>query len=133
MSPGPAYEKLVKRLDVGKQNFLKVWWLSVPLLIVAGLAGVALVGLLVWVWRTYGDRHVSVGTVRSLGIALGFFLLSVAVGPWLVRILRFKRTVGQLGLVTLASLLAALLFKIHLLVFDRLFIRWGRLKQVLGT
>ena len=131
MSKGPGHEKLVKRLDVARQNFLKVWWLSVPLLIVAALLGLGFLGALVWAWRRWGAVDVSLGTVRSLGIGLGFFLLASAVGPWLVRMLRFKRTVGQLGLVTVASLLASVVFKVHLAVFDRWFIKWGRLKQVL--
>jgi hypothetical protein len=131
MNPGPGFERVAKRLDVARQTFLKVWWLSTPLIAVAAILGIVLLGGLVWAWYRWGHVELALGTVREIGIWLLFLLLTLTLGPWLVRIVRFKRTLGQLGLVTAATLLASLAFKIHLAVFDRWFIRWGRLTNVL--
>jgi predicted acylesterase/phospholipase RssA/tetratricopeptide (TPR) repeat protein len=131
MSPGPTFEGLVKRLHTGRLNFFKVWWLSVPLVVVAVLLAAGGLAALVWAWARWGATPINFGTVRSVGISLFFLALALTVTPWIGRCIRFRKTLGQLGFVTLGSLLAAVAFKVHLAVFDRWFLRWGRLEQVL--
>ncbi len=48
----------------------------------------------------------------------------------LIRMIRFRDTFRQAGLVSAATLIACIGFKIHLILFDPLFLKLGRLARL---
>jgi hypothetical protein len=69
--------------------------------------------------------------VGSLGILL-FFLAASMVVPHLVRLIRWKKTFRDVGLRSLVAAVGAVGFKLHLALFDPMFLRLGRLSRLLA-
>jgi predicted acylesterase/phospholipase RssA len=129
LQPGPGFDDLTKQLRIGSFTPGKVWMLWPPL----GVAGVAivlavLVGLVVTWWSYY---HVKLVTVGSLGTLLFFFAVSIIV-PHLVRLIRWKKTFRDVGLRSLFAAVGAVGFKVHLALFDPIFLRLGKLSRLLA-
>jgi predicted acylesterase/phospholipase RssA len=123
LAPGPGYDDLQKQLQVGSNVFFKVWLLYTPLKLLGALCLLlALLGLAV-AWWTYRD-HVLL-TVYTVGALLAG-LVATIVAPHLMRLIRYQKTVADVGLRALGSAVLALAFKVHLVVFDPLFLRLGR-------
>ena len=123
---------LMRQLRVADKLFFKVWLLSRKLQLVAGAAALTLLWLgLTWTYqsRTRVILELTVGGVAGA-------LLVVALG-WLgwkpaVKVLRYRKTLQDvvigLGMVTVGWLVA----RLHLHVFDRWFLRQGRLARLLS-
>jgi predicted acylesterase/phospholipase RssA len=133
LTPGPAFEEVQRQLAVGGQVAFKIWRLSLPLQAVAVAAAVAAVYGLWWVWTTFPTYDVSLplGSVKDLGwyialLAAGF-LAPRAVALW-----RYRQTIQRYGIRSLVATVLALLFKLHLLVFDPRFLSRGRLDRLLA-
>jgi predicted acylesterase/phospholipase RssA len=129
LHPGPGFDDLTKQLRIGGLTPGKVWMLS-PVLTVAGiliaLAGVAGLGWLAWTYRS-----TSLVTVKGLAVFL-IVLGAMAIVPHLVRIIRYGRTFSDFGLRCLVAAVLAVGFKIHLRVFDPIFLRRGRAARLLA-
>src|SRR5262249_25092937 len=111
---------------VGSQIALKVWRLSRPLqafaLVVLTVAAYSAFAI----WRTYEQA-----TLVTVG-GLGRFLVLTAVAAMLPRIValaRYRTTLRTLGLEALVGSLLAVAFKVHLRIFDPVFLKMGRLRR----
>jgi len=129
LHPGPGFDDLTKQLRIGGLTPGKVWMLS-PALTVVGLvialAGVAGLGWLAWRFWT-----VSLVTVRGLAVFLVVLIIMTLV-PHVARIVRYGRTFRDFGLRCLLAAVLAVGFKIHLRVFDPIFLRHGRAARLLA-
>lgn len=128
LQPGPGFVAVLKRLTLARQAAFKVWRLSKPLTAVGFVLLGGLLGVLIWAWRHWGAT--SILTVGAVGWTLIGIVATLLIGPLLIRMVRFRKTLGQIGLVTAATLLVVIVFKIHLATFDKLFLRLGRLSAV---
>jgi len=126
LNPGPHFEEAERLLRIGSQTAFKVWRVS-PLLHVLGvvLIGAALFGALALGWTYRSVSIASVGGLGTLVLAFGAALFM----PQLVAIVRYRQTIDTAGLKSLLGLVLAFAFKIHLLVFDRIFLARGRLRR----
>jgi predicted acylesterase/phospholipase RssA len=129
LHPGPGFDDLTKQLRIGGLTPGKVWMLS-PALTVVGIL-LALAGVVGLGWLAWTYRHVSLVTVRGLSIVL-IALALMAVVPHLVRIVRYGRTFSDFGLRCLLAAVLAVGFKIHLRLFDPIFLRRGRAARLLA-
>jgi len=129
LHPGPGFDDLTKQLRIGGLTPGKVWMLSPALTAVGILVALAGVAGLAWLAWTY--RAVTLLTVKSLSAIL-IVLALMAVVPHLVRILRYGRTFRDFGLRCLLAAALAVAFKIHLWVFDPIFLRRGRAARLLA-
>ncbi|MFN0171141.1 MAG: tetratricopeptide repeat-containing protein [Bryobacteraceae bacterium] len=129
LNPGPGFDRLTRHLAVGSLLAGKVWLLWPPLTVAAA---VFLLGALVgvwWLWQTY--QSLVLVTVRGLGV----FLIGLAVtllAPHLVRLMRYRQTFRDVGLRSVLAAALAIGFKIHLLVFDPIFIWLGKADRLLN-
>jgi hypothetical protein len=128
LSQGPRFPAVRRQLQVAASRAFKVWRLSRPLSVAGAVLVAALAGTLVWAWRRWAD--VPLVTVGQVGATALGVLATMVVGSTLVRLVQFRDTLGQVGLVTSAALIASIGFKIHLAVFDRWFLRIGRLARL---
>jgi hypothetical protein len=105
---------------------LKVWRLSRPLQALAlVMLAVAAYGAFAF-WRAYEQA-----TLVTVG-GLGRFLVVTAVAamlPRIVALIRYRTTLRTLGLKALVGSLLALAFKVHLRIFDPVFLKMGRFRQ----
>jgi predicted acylesterase/phospholipase RssA len=129
LQPGPGFDDLAKQLRVGSYTPGKVWMLS-PALSVVGvvIALGALLGLALAWWRFYDFKLLTVG---SLGVFL-IFLAASTVVPHLVRLIRWKKTFRDVGLRSLFATVGAIGFRVHLALFDPIFLRLGTLSRLLA-
>jgi predicted acylesterase/phospholipase RssA len=126
LSPGHCFEEVKRQLDIGAKTAFKVWLLS-PVLRVARWALVPVVVFgIYWLWKI--NEAVTLLTVKGLGyFAVG--AVATWLAPHLVSLIRFRETARSLGLRSLAAAVMALVLKLHLLVFDPIFLKYGRLKH----
>ena len=67
---------------------------------------------------------------RSVRAAVVGAVATALFGKWVMRIARFRETINKILTGIGMSLLAFLLARLHLHVFDRIYLRLGRLKRL---
>jgi predicted acylesterase/phospholipase RssA len=123
---------LRRQLTVADKLFLKVWLLTRWLQLGAGLAVLTLLVLLGFAvhgsWRSEFSVSIS---VASIVLAIGTVALSLAGLGIVSKLINYRKTVQDvligLGMVTVGFAVA----RLHLHVFDRIFLAQGRLARLL--
>ena len=132
MECAPGYEEAHKRLlallDAGNKTFFKAWRIS-PLLRVTAVV----LAVLVLFGAAFAISFFAAATVRftvgQMGLGLGVIAALVLTFRQYARWTRGKTNVTELA-VSLVSLIAWIPAKLHLLVFDRWFLRLGRFERL---
>ncbi len=120
-------KELKKLLKVGSQRAFKIWKLSRPLEILGWILGaIALVALL---WACWKWSSVALITLGTIGTTIAVLILGAIFGKTVMRIVRFRETLTQIALGIGMALAGWLLARIHLHIFDQLFLRKGRLRN----
>lgn len=124
-----GHERLLQLLAAARSRAFKIWALSRPLRWTSAvLAVAALVGL---VWVVLEGIREPAFAITPAGVALTVLTTVAATlfGKTVVRLVRYRTTLMQvgvgLGMLTLGWLVA----RLHLHVFDRLYLRWGALRR----
>lgn len=118
-------EGLSNFLDASNKRAFKIWYLSWPLKICAVLLGLsALAGFF---WACWKWPSLTLLTLGAIGFALAVLLVSTIIGKTIVGIVRFRETLSKIGIGIAMALLGWVFARIHLHVFDRLYLRKGRL------
>lgn len=120
--------KLMKLLDVASQRGFKIWRLSTPLKILAWILGIAAAAGSVWLFSRFWSRPLV--TVGTIGAALGAAVATAIFGKWVVRIVQFRSTLTKIGIGVGLSILGPLLVRFHLWIFDKLYLRSGKVNRV---
>lgn len=145
--PGRA-ENLKRLLEAGSSLGFKIWQLSKPLIILKQLGTVAALALLVSLLLMY-VKHPEWGEISLLKIGFGesalytlklsvvgyaaiVILLGRVFGPFVMKIVNWRKTAREWAIGIAMSLLGFVIARLHIWTFDKLFLRWGRLKSVLG-
>ena len=116
---------LMKLLDASRKRAFKIWYLSWPLKICGVVLGMAALAFFFWACLKWPSLPLL--TLGAIGIAIAVLIASAVVGKTVVRIVRFRETLSQIGIGIAMSLLGWIFARIHLHVFDRLFLHKGRL------
>jgi hypothetical protein len=130
LAQGPRFETVKKHLAIAASGAFKVWKLSKPLTVLGTVFVAAIAGGLLYAWRRWSEMPVV--TVGGVGWSVIGALAAMIGGSILVRLVRFRETLGQVGLITAVTVIASIGFKIHLLMFDPLFLKLGRLARFTG-
>ncbi len=121
-------DPILQILRSGKDLAFKIWNLWMPLRIArVVLALVALVGL---VWAFWQWRDISLLTVEQIAVFAIGTVLSAMFGKWVMRIVRFRDTISKILIGIGMSVFGFLLARLHLHVFDRIYLWFGRLERV---
>jgi predicted acylesterase/phospholipase RssA len=123
-----AHREVMALLAVANSLALKIWQLSTPLkyfgwTLVVAIAAAA--GWACWNWRSY-----PLVTPGGIGITALVAVLTAVVGSRLVRIIRYKDTLTQIAIGVGMGILGWIVAAIHLLIFDRLYLRRGRIERI---
>jgi hypothetical protein len=120
---------LQHQLSVADKLFLRVWLLSKSLKIIGTLVIVALLALLAYLSYLWWSLPLAT-TWGQIMSALFFLALGATLFKPVVQMVQYRKTAQDiligLGMVVLGSLLA----KLHLKVFDKLFLKQGRLDKI---
>ncbi len=145
--PGRA-ENLKRLLEAGSSLGFKIWRLSKPLIILKQFGTIAALALLVSLLLMY-VKHPEWGEMSLLKIGLeesalytlklsvvGYaaivILLGRVFGPLVMKIVDWRKTAREWAIGLAMSLLGFVIARFHIWTFDKLFLRWGRLKNILG-
>jgi hypothetical protein len=115
-------------LRVGQQLAFKAWWLVLPLRIAAVVLGigVALGGAVAaWHWR-----HAPLVTVGGLAMLAISFAITAIVGKRIMRVVNFGAEMRRILRALLLTFGGFLLARLHLWIFNPLFLRAGSIEQL---
>ncbi len=130
--PGRPYRHVEKLLGVSGSKAFKIWMLSTPLKILAVVLGVAAAALLVYAFIRY--RHlplVQTITLGTIGVALLLYLLTqvatMVLGKNVMMVIKLRSTIIRIAVGVGMALLGFLAARLHLHVFDKMFLNRGSL------
>jgi len=121
-----AHRRLMKLLKVAHQRALKPWLVNPGaciLLLFIVIAVLAVVGFYLYELLL---------PVRGLGIGLWYValvLLAFVVVQILLRLVRYRKTLGQFFLNCLIGIIGWPVARLHLHIFDKLYLQWGRMRH----
>jgi len=120
-------KQLLKLVKVGSQQAFKIWRLSMPLKITAWVLGILALILLLWAcWKWSSVALITLGTIGS-GVAV--LIAGAIFGKTLMRVVRYRDTLSEIAIGVGMSLVGWILARIHLHVFDKWYLRAGRVKK----
>jgi predicted acylesterase/phospholipase RssA len=131
---GAKYEYLTKQLSVSNKLAFKIWKLSKWLKVTSWMLAAAAIAFAVWACFHWASTVV----VRPITLwGIGVFiastvasaLLAYVIGKKLMRVVRFRETLIRVAIGLGVTLLGWLAAGIHLMFFDRWFLRQGSLKR----
>jgi hypothetical protein len=132
-TPGRRYRHVHRLLSVSDSLAFKIWMLSTPLKALAAVLGVLLAALVVYAFFFWRDntllRSITVGAV---GVTLLTFIVTQAVtlvvGKNVMRVVRWRSTLLRVAVGVGMAVLGWLAARLHLHVFDRMYLRRGSLE-----
>jgi hypothetical protein len=132
-TPGRRYRHVHRLLSVSDSLAFKVWMLSAPLKILAAVLGVALAALILFAFFYWRDNVVlKTFTVGAVGLALLMFILTQAatmvLGKNAMRVVKWRGTLIRIAIGIGMAALGWLAARLHLHVFDRMFLKRGSLE-----
>ena len=126
-NPSAESERTEKLLDIGKNIAFKVWHQSPVLRSIAALLGLGAFLTLVYgaiFWEAGFEVSFSQIALSLLALILGLFGTG-----WIMRVFRFKSSLYQVLLSMGLCIGGAFLAWIHVGIFDRIFLRKGRIER----
>lgn len=130
--PGPENRRIEKLLGVSGSRAFKVWMLSAPLKALAAVLALAAAALVFFVFWRYSDSVIlQAVTFGSIGLAILSYLLTQAAtmvfGKTAMAVIQIRSTLIRIAFGIAMALLGWLAARLHLHVFDRMFLNMGRL------
>ncbi|MCA1592876.1 MAG: patatin-like phospholipase family protein [Acidobacteria bacterium] len=133
-TPGKQFRHVQKLLSVSDKLAFKIWLLSTPLKILAAIIGITLTIFIAIAFFYYRHEPVlQTVTLGAIGIALLTFILThlatMLFGKNFMRAVQFRSTVFRICIGIGMAALGFLLARLHLHVFDKMFLSRGSLKN----
>jgi len=123
-----AHHEIMELLRVANFQAFKIWRLSRSLRVLAWFLGaVAIVGA---TWACYSWRNYPLLTPGRIGVAALIALGTALLGSRVMSVIRYKDTAERIAIGIGLGLLGWLMALVHLLVFDRLYLRRGMLSRI---
>ncbi|MCA1632153.1 MAG: patatin-like phospholipase family protein [Acidobacteria bacterium] len=132
--PGKRYRHVQKLLGVSGSKAFKIWMLSTPLKILAAVLALAAAAFIVYAFiRWRHEPIVQTITLGAVGIAVLTYLLTqvitMVVGKNAMKVIKLRQTLIRIAVGMGTALLGWLAARLHLHVFDRMFLSRGSLKN----
>jgi hypothetical protein len=116
-----------KLLKVASNTALKIWLLSKPLKVVGII--IALAAVVAFLAVSFKWPALPLITLGMIGTSLLFFIIGLFVGKTILRIANFRETLTQIAIGVGMSLLGWGVARLHLHVFDKWYLRAGRMDK----
>ena len=119
--------RLLKLLNVCSQRAFKIWRLNTPLKITAWILGIAALIFLLWAcWKWDSVALITLGTI---GTTVAVLIAGAVVGKTVMRVVRYRDTLMEIAFGVAMSLLGWIFARIHLHIFDKWYLRAGRVRK----
>lgn len=125
-----ADHPILEILRVGSQTAFKVWSLSPLLRVVRTVLGIVALGGLAWAFFRFQWRDIPLLTLRQIGVLVAGAALTAVFGKWVMRIARLRETLTKIAIGVGMSFFGFLIARVHLHVFDKMYLRLGQLDQL---
>lgn len=126
---GTKYHYLKKQLGVSGSLAFKIWKLSTPLKVTSWVLAIGAIALAIWTWVHWARLTLVHLTVWRVGIVIALtiagFIGTYVLGKTLMRVVKWRDTLTLVAIGLLTSVLGWLAANLHLIIFDRLFLRQG--------
>ena len=94
------------------------------------MVGLGAVAILTAGWACYQWRNYALITPGQIGILILLAAATTLLGRRVMSVVRYKDTARQIGISVGMGLLGWALASVHLAIFDRLYLRRGRLSRI---
>jgi predicted acylesterase/phospholipase RssA len=131
MKQPPQGNPLIRQLKVSDRLFGKIWLLSPPVRMIGGMAVLGILALLgAFIWKVWLNPlpSFSWGELIIFFIAIGFGVFTF---DRLSSAFNYRKTLDQV-LIGVGLMLGSLLAKVHLHIFDKIFVRQGNIDRLLS-
>jgi hypothetical protein len=131
MKQPPQGNPLIRQLKVSDRLFGKIWLLSPPVRMIGGMAVLGILALLgAFIWKVWLNPlpSFSWGELIIFFIAIGFGVFTF---NRLSSAFNYRKTLDQV-LIGVGLMLGSLLAKVHLHIFDKIFLRQGKIDRLLS-
>jgi len=116
-------EHTIHLLEMGQERMFKIWRMLPVLKVIGGLLGIAT--LLAFFWLVIKWSTQPLLTVGDVGWIVATILLGLVVGKTIIRIIRYRKTLTQMGAGLGLAIFGWVVAHIHLLIFDKMYLRKG--------
>jgi predicted acylesterase/phospholipase RssA len=117
--------EMLRLLSVCSRRAFKIWRLIPPLKMTGITLGVLALAFLLWAcWKWSSVALVTLGTVGTTAAVL---IAGAVVGKSVMRMVRYRETLAEIATGIAMSLAGWILARIHLHVFDRWYLRSGKI------
>jgi hypothetical protein len=116
-----------KLLKIAGNTALKIWLLSKPLKVVGMI--IALAAVIAFLAASFKWSSLPLITLGMIGTSLLFLIIGLFVGKTILRIVNFRETLTQIAIGVGMSLLGWAVARLHLHVFDKWYLRAGRMDK----
>lgn len=121
--------RFTKLLKVAASSAFKIWLLESSLKITAVILGLAAVALLIWFHKFWWTiQLLTLGTLAMMIVSL---VIGKLFGPSVMQVVNYRKTLEEFAVGLVMSVLGFAAARLHLHVFDRWYLRWGKLDRVL--
>ena len=120
-------DRLLELLTASSKRAFKIWSLSMPLKLLGWL--ILTMAAVLFLWVCWKWSSVAVVTLGMIGSSIVVFALGSIFGKVVMRIVRFKDTLMEIVMGVGMALAGWVVARLHLHVFDRLFLLKGRMKN----
>jgi predicted acylesterase/phospholipase RssA len=131
---GQGYEELMKRLKVSHMKGFKIWKLLPWLRVASWFAGALAVAGLIWLgYRLRNEPEFKFTAGLALLILLVMVVMTALariIGPPLKK--GWAKTPSEFGIGLVMMFPGFLLARLHLILFDKLFLNYGKIDRVVG-
>jgi hypothetical protein len=132
-------KRFMKLLKAGGSPAFKIWRLSPPLKALGVVLGIAALGVFFWAslrWPAF--PLITLGWVASFaGLTVVGFVLAKVLGATgaksLMSTVQYRETFSQVVKGAAMALAGFLVARLHLHVFDRWFLKWGRMDKFVDS
>ena len=116
---------LLNLLKVGSQRAFKIWKLSIPLKITSWILGA--LALILLLWACWKWSSVALLTLGTIGTTVALVIAGAIFGKTVMRLVRYRDTLTDIAIGVGMSLFGWILARIHLHVFDKWYLRAGKI------
>ena len=120
-----ANDETIRLLDTGSKMLFKIWSLNDWLRWTARVLGGVVILLVGYLFIKYWKNSIKI-TVSGIGIGLVTYVAGMFINKWLIDLARLRETAIRLLVMTALVTVLWVVVNLHLLFFDRLYLRVGR-------
>lgn len=133
---GGKYQYVKELLGTSNSIAFKIWKQSPPLKYTARLLGAVAAALIIWVFYSFSDlvivKPITLGGLGRWILVLAVTFIATYFFGWLVKVVRWRESLYRIAFYIAMSIFGWIVARIHLHIFDKMFLKRGGLDYFRG-